>query len=895
MPHTFHLIPHTHWDREWYLTRAGFHARLVPVLDDLLDLLERDPAYRAFLLDGQTVHVEDYLRARPDAAERVGALVRAGRLQVGPWYVLADEQVPSGEAMVRNLLLGARDARRLGGRLEALYSPDAFGHPSVWPVLAAEFGIGAGALWRGVGGEPGQTHDLYRWRGPGGADVLVYHLPPDGYEVGAGLPTDPGRLALAWPALRETLVARAATGHVAVLVGADHHAAHPGVVALRDALARIESARDGSEVRVSRLDEFLAAAGAALAAEGRDAPTLEGELRWSYGYTWTLQGVHATRAHQKRRNSAVELLLERGAEPLAALEALAGGRDRRPLLELAWRAVVRSQFHDTLGGCCADAVADAAAVRWSEAEAYGEETARAALYELLGHDADAVREGEGERALLALWNPAARPRGGVATADLTCFRRDVPVGPPSGRTPRAGDGCGAWGERPALLAPDGTMIPVQVLHRDVTLERRDAPRHYPDLDEVERVRVAFVAPEVRGLGLLRLRAAGASDATAAPPAGSVRVAGATIGNDIVEVTVERDATLTLLDRRSGERWSGLLAPESAADVGDTYTWCPLPGDRAVTRVARPSIRTLAAGPLVGAIEGRWSLGPGLVELRLVVQLAHGSALVRCTLELVNRRTDHRLRLRLPVGVRGAAVAGVQLGALRRAPVVVEPNRYPRETPVATAPAHRWVGAASGRRGLALLAPGFFEYEWTPGGDLWFTVLRAVGELSKPDLATRPGNAGWATATPRAQCLGPDRLQLALLPVPAGELDDAARMSAAWEDAFLPLRTLWLRETTAASAADTPWVELEGEGLVHSACKPAEDGEGMVLRCWNAAGEPREAVWRFGTPVGEARRVRADETETERLQLEDGGRTVWVTVAGHGLASVRIGPRRSGEE
>src|SRR5690242_12722756 len=129
----FHLIPHTHWDREWYLPRAAFQARLVAMLDDLIDRLHADPAYRSFLLDGQTVLVEDYLHARPDREADVRALVKTGRLQLGPWYVLADEQIPNGEALIRNLLLGAADAERLGGRLDVLYSPDAFGHPAAWP------------------------------------------------------------------------------------------------------------------------------------------------------------------------------------------------------------------------------------------------------------------------------------------------------------------------------------------------------------------------------------------------------------------------------------------------------------------------------------------------------------------------------------------------------------------------------------------------------------------------------------------------------------------------------------------------------------------------------------------------------------------------------------------
>src|SRR5260370_13765724 len=161
----FHLIAHTHWDREWYLPRASFHARLIAVLDDLLARLQADPGYRSFLLDGQTVLLEDYLRARADRDAELHALVRSGRLQVGPWYVLADELIPSGESLIRNLLLGAADAERLGARLDVLYSPDAFGHPAVLPTLAGEFGLKYGVLWRGPRRAPGAQHPFSscRW------------------------------------------------------------------------------------------------------------------------------------------------------------------------------------------------------------------------------------------------------------------------------------------------------------------------------------------------------------------------------------------------------------------------------------------------------------------------------------------------------------------------------------------------------------------------------------------------------------------------------------------------------------------------------------------------------------------------------------------------------------
>src|SRR5205807_153710 len=98
-------------DREWYLPRAAFQARLVPALDDVLERLTADPGYRSFLLDGQTVLVADYLRARPDREPELKTLVTTGRLQVGPWSVLAVELTPPG---LRARGCAARGCRRPG-------------------------------------------------------------------------------------------------------------------------------------------------------------------------------------------------------------------------------------------------------------------------------------------------------------------------------------------------------------------------------------------------------------------------------------------------------------------------------------------------------------------------------------------------------------------------------------------------------------------------------------------------------------------------------------------------------------------------------------------------------------------------------------------------------------
>jgi mannosylglycerate hydrolase len=156
MPPTYHLVSHTHWDREWYLSFEQFRAMLVRMVDELLDLLARDPEYKCFTLDGQTIVLEDYLEIKPERAEEIRRLVAEGRLLIGPWYILPDEFLVSGEATIRNLLFGRRLAQQFGGGMKVGYIPDSFGHVAMMPAILNGFDIDNAVLYRGFGGEPEQ-------------------------------------------------------------------------------------------------------------------------------------------------------------------------------------------------------------------------------------------------------------------------------------------------------------------------------------------------------------------------------------------------------------------------------------------------------------------------------------------------------------------------------------------------------------------------------------------------------------------------------------------------------------------------------------------------------------------------------------------------------------------
>jgi mannosylglycerate hydrolase len=274
-PPELHVVTHTHWDREWYHVAARFRQRLVTLIDQLLD----SPPAGPFLLDGQSVALEDYLAVRPERAGELSSRMRQGRLEAGPWFVLPDELIPSGEALVRNLLAGRRVVRRLRANPPAvLYCPDSFGHPAALPAIAAGFGCSLIILWRGYGGRAWPAGDTVRWRAPSGEEALAWHLPPDGYEYGSSLPTEEHQARDRWNRLRPDVEERTRLGVVLLTNGADHHAVQVG---LDDALMSLAFVASPWRVVRSSLTRF--ASSLERRAANTPLPVVTGEARDSYG------------------------------------------------------------------------------------------------------------------------------------------------------------------------------------------------------------------------------------------------------------------------------------------------------------------------------------------------------------------------------------------------------------------------------------------------------------------------------------------------------------------------------------------------------------------------------------------------------------------------------------
>jgi alpha-mannosidase len=874
------IVPHTHWDPEWYLQALRFKQRLIPVVDELLDALEADPALRCFLLDGQLAIVEDYLSVRPDQRDRVATLAAADRILLGPWYVLADELLSTDEVLVRNLLVGRSQGLRLGGWLSLGYSPDAFGHPAALPTILKGFGIDRAIVWRGYGGEPGQEKDIFHWVAPDASRVLVHHLPPAGYEVGAELPAASSELTARWRSLRGELERRASSPAWLLLSGADHHALQAD---LSDVVARLQSLDPACSFRIaSPLDYFDALP------SDIDACTVHGELRFSYRYTWTLQGVHATRSRLKRIIAEGERLLTRWAEPQCALAWATGSHDRRPLLAASWQRHLRSCAHDSFGGCTTDEVARDVAHRAAGCAAEARSLFADALLDRMGQDRHHARRHpkKWQPTLMAV-NPSPSKRSGILEATLAYFDAHMTVGRP-GLSRR--DSTRSVPPNPTLLTSDGRRVPVQVLQHYPGYDRLDSDRDYPDQDVVSCVRIAVAVRDVPGLGVIGLSVSEGKD----PPQvrRSVAADGSGAQSEWCCVTEDEAGGFCISDPEGGTILHGVADIVSERDDGDAYTFQPA-SDDAPAKARWGRLQPVWNGPLVAAVAREFSVDDR-VSGTVYARLDAGSRLVRIIVEGANHHGNQRLRVTFaaPAGHRGNTVADMQFGPVFRKRESFDVAEFPNEWPVTTAPMHRYVSLPTGGgRGLSVFGRGVFEYELTPGDELAVTLFRAVSELSKDDLAARPGHVAWPSCIPEAGELGPFRAEFAIAPVAVGEDDPPAvwsKLERLAEEFHAPLAGLMMRHAVEPPTTVTG-PTLVGEGLAFKALKPAENGEAVVLRCVNLTERRTRGMWRWPVRARRAVRARLDETPLESLELSEDGTELFFEAAPREVVTLLVWP------
>lgn len=849
------VVPTTHWDREWYRTFQAFRARLVDTVDRVLELLASDDGY-TFLLDGQSIVLEDYVEIRPGRRAELEEAIRSGRVEIGPWYVQPDSLLPSGESHVRNLLEGRRVGESFGPVTRVAYTPDSFGHPAQFPQIFAGFGLGHFVYWRGNADEIVELPAEYLWSAPDGSTVMACNLWRT-YSNAAGLPVDDTAAVEELRRTVEALAARTRNDRVLLLAGTDHQPPESRTAELSTALAEAT----GWRVERGLLGGFVEG----LSAEAPFSGELVGGRIANL-----LPGVWSTRTYMKVRNRTCETILEGWAEPWAALGGVLGCPDERPALRAAWRRLLQNQAHDSICGCSKDDVHEQMLARYDATDELGRETTKRMCERIAGLGVER-RTPWTDELDIAVFNPSPHPRTDVVRFALDGY-------PPFDRShgrfihPLVFDNL----KRQPGFTVDGAPA------RVVSTGRGDRVQVMPQARDFE---VEFVAADVPAFGYRRFRLAPSDPAP--DEEDTQRNIATAIRAGELSVVASNDGTLSVHFRE--HRFAGLGALEDVGDRGDTYDHDPVSRwrfettDVRIRRARHPSgiqhlwiARTLAV-PTLDTDRTRGQDRPRSCTVTTVARIVPGVERVDLAVQVDNQAPDHRLRILFPTGAPvDRFLAATTFDVAERRPGPADGSQWIHPAP-ATFCHQGFVSAG----GLTVVAPGLYEGEVTPDGTIAITLLRAVGWLSRHDLTTRPEHAGPGIATPGAQSLRSFGTQIALLP---GSSDPRAT-----RDAELGLASTATGDTPLLPER-TSLLELAPPELLLSALKPAEgsssDRHGFVLRVLNPTGQSHEAIVRLGFDVTRARSVRLDETPDDGLLVHE-GRELRFPVAAHGLRSILV--------
>lgn len=908
MDRTFklNLVSHTHWDREWYLSFQQFRIKLVEVIDEVLELLDAGSDFNYFMLDGQTVVLEDYLEIKPQQRERLAKYIREGRLQVGPWYVSPDFFLTSGESTVRNLMLGHRISQEFGATMKVGYLPDVFGHISQMPQILRGFGIDSAVIYRGVGAEAVKTE--FYWEASDGSKVLAIYL-PDGYCHAANLPSIPETAREKLQSLMDRLAPMASTRNLLILNGCDH------LRPQRD-LPRIIKAVNHNLSNAELVHTTLARHIEAVKVEKPSLFVLKGEFRENRPARIT-PGVLSTRIYLKQANHAATVALENYAEPLCAISYWLGDVYPSEFLGQAWRYLLQCHPHDSICGCSIDDVHRDMLRRFAWSQEISQGMTQQALVSLTRQvDTSSIEDG----IPLLVFNPLCVQRTDVAHASLTFV-------PDEGKEWTFAD------------ASAGNPFPFQIVKREKIQVSFD-----PSQGRIVKA-AGFVSQEGFGRELLaRLNAEAKAQKVGAerwevlflarnvPPLGyrtyvfrptvvarrkgvqHLKAGDSFIENEFLRVELASNGTLTVEIKETGERYEGLHYFEDRGDAGDEYNFSPPLRDSVLTTLTeKPRVSLEERGPSRATlkIEYAWRIPQSLSENRQSRSHEHIEYPVTSFVsvyphvrridirtEVDNRAKDHRLRVGFATNIRAShSFAEMPFDVVKRKVELSEENMLPQkptvlkggeEVKVAAYPQRTFVSISESRRGLTVVNQGLPEYEVFPtekGTTVFITLLRGVGWLSREDLLARSGNAGPSLPTPDAQCLGRHTFHYGFVPH-RGSWEKAESYLQA-DEFNLPLLVQEMDRQHGVLPLSQSFVSLQPSELVLTALKEAEAGDDLVLRFYNIAEKEIQGRVRFFRPVEEAAFVNLYEEPLDEHPLKpEANGEILMTVPGRKVVTVR---------
>lgn len=884
MKRKVHVVPHSHWDREWYFTTSRSKVYLMKDLKDVLDTLESNPDFKYFMVDAQGSLLDDYIKWMPQDKDRITKLVKEKKLVIGPWYTQTDQLVISGESIVRNMYYGMKRCETFGGYMNVGYVPDSFGQSGNMPQIYKEFGIDDTLFWRGVSDDM-VNHTDYNWRGDDGSVVFTTQI-PFGYYIGGNIPEDPKQSEEFWQKeCFEKAGGRSATKHIYFPNGFDQ-------APIRTNLPEIIKERNEkdpeNEYVISCIEDYIKD----VKSENPELEEVSGELVIAK-HMRIHKSIFSSRSDLKVMNTQIQNYVTNVMEPLLTLSYNLGNDYPHEAVGEIWKLLFENAAHDSIGSCISDTANEDVYVRYKQARDIAVN-----LVELHSRLIATSVKNDAEMTF-TLINTLPQKRN-----DTVVVKTYIPGG------------------NFAILDEKGNKVDYTVIEsRDLTdyvlsqTIKLDPSRKFYVPSQVLEATIAIKTSDVPAFGYVQYTLD-----TKGNSAKNLEKKN-TLENEFYAINVEEDGSLTITDKENNVTYKNQGVLVENGDDGDSFNYSPPRKDLEVfSNKSECSVEVSGSDIYDQAVikfnmvvpkdleeraEGKVSVN---LPITMTVALRKDSKVIDFNVHVDNKGLSHRLCVLFDSQIVSSFnYADEQFGSIKR------PNYYEKEMklymasaenktekktgvqelanwandqstwqepPISIEPTQSYVSLTDGKQGIAVIPQGVREYEVLDDHMIRLTLFRTYGFMGKENLIYRPGRASGERIieTPAAQLLKEMDFAFGFTTY-ASDINEANvdTLAKAYNTnievytyaEFLNGRLIFSqREIEGTKEARYSLFETENK-LVVSAMKKAEDNDGYIIRLFNGKNhENISDTIKFNFDVKEAYYTNLREEKTEDIKVEN---------------------------
>ena len=727
----FPIIPHTHWDREWYFTTSRSKIYSLNHFKEIFDVLENNKNFSHFLLDAQLSIIDDYLEFHPYDEDRIKKLVREGKLIIGPWYTQTDQMVISGESIIRNLYYGIERAKDFGAYMKTGYMPDSFGQSAQMPQLLNGFNIKYNTFKRGLGDSHYPKNEFY-WESPDGSRVFNMYLDRYGNFVYFTSETDSLNNLMA--KLKEETDRRSLIGTLTLYNGEDQRPIRKN---LPEIIEKLNKLNPDSNFYISTIDNVMEK----VENNGFQYDTVKGEMT-SGQFSRVHKSIYSTRADLKIKNNKNENLIVNISEPLSSIAYKSGFEYENRVFEKVWKLMSENAAHDSIGMCNSDET--------NNSIEYRNDTVKSLMDNLNDLKMREIGSAIPEKDIFQfqVYNFLPYRRSGVLKTEIFTPFTDVEI-----------------------YDTDGNIYKTKVLKTEKLEERiknkmksevgfntNDNPRWIKENAEIYKTELLIYLKDMLPLGYrtLFMRKKELVDKVY-----ECITEVNEIENEILNVRVQKNGSIIIKDKKNNLKKEGFLIFEDSGDAGDTYDYSEPYNDRILTSEnSEIKIFETEKNSLLNKI--KYSVKMNIpynltsreqkqdniqIEFFVTLSLEKDSSLVKVDVEVENKAIEHRVRVLFKTGIESTeSIADQQFGTIRRPVYLSEVENWREngwnEKPRTIEPMQSFVSLANDHENVSIITDCVREYQITGEkfDTIALTLFRSTPEMGKAELKDRPGRA-----------------------------------------------------------------------------------------------------------------------------------------------------------